>query len=134
MHDRNMADDVVVSDLVKSYGSVVALAGVSFSVGGGEIFGLLGRNGAGKTTAIECVIGLRRADRGAIQICGVDAVKSPDQVKRHIGVQLQATALQDKITPREAIKLFGSFYRRTVPGDSLLQQFFFADKAGFYFE
>src|SRR5580692_3413346 len=105
-----MADEVVVSDLAKSYGSVVALAGVSFSVGAGEIFGILGRNGAGKTTCMECVIGLRRPDRGTIQIHGIDAITNPRKIKELIGVQLQATALQDKITPREALKLFASFY------------------------
>ena len=69
---------VEVSDLVKRYGTVEAVRGVSFSVASGEIVGLLGPNGAGKTSALECVIGLRQADGGSIRVCGIDArVKWP---------------------------------------------------------
>jgi ABC-2 type transport system ATP-binding protein len=130
----SMADEVVVSDLAKSYGSVVALAGVSFSIGAGEIFGILGRNGAGKTTCVECVIGLRRSDRGAIQIHGIDAIANPRKIKELIGVQLQATALQDKITPREALKLFASFYPRSDSIDSLIERFLLTEKADAHFD
>jgi ABC-2 type transport system ATP-binding protein len=129
-----MADEVVVSDLAKNYGSIVALAGVSFSVGAGEIFGILGRNGAGKTTCIECVIGLRRADRGVIHIHGIDATANPRKIKELIGVQLQATALQEKITPREALKLFASFYPRSDFVESLIERFFLMDKADSHFD
>ena len=124
-----MPDEVIVSDLVKHYASVGALNGVSFSVEQGRIFGLLGRNGAGKTTAIECIVGLRRPDRGSAIVHGIDAIQSPHRARQFIGVQLQATALQDKITPREALRLFASFHKTSVPADSLIERFFLAEKA-----
>ena len=102
---------VVVRDLRKRYGDVQAARGVSFEIADGEIFGLLGPNGSGKTTTLECIIGLREPDAGAIEVCGIDARRHPRDVKQKIGAALQTTALQDKITPREALTLFGSFYR-----------------------
>jgi ABC-2 type transport system ATP-binding protein len=98
-----MRSKLLVHNLQKSYGDHQAVRGVSFEVGEGEILGLLGPNGAGKTSTLECVIGLRRPDAGRIELCGIDALAHPEQVKQLIGAQLQATALQDKITPREAI-------------------------------
>jgi ABC-2 type transport system ATP-binding protein len=103
-----MGVKVRVHDLRKRYGDVEAARGVSFEIEDGEIFGLLGPNGAGKTTTIECVIGLRDPDGGDIEVCGIDARRRPREVKQHIGAALQTTALQDKITPREALTLFGS--------------------------
>jgi len=103
--------------------------GVSLDVAGGEIFGLLGPNGAGKTTTIECILGLRLPDSGAITIGGIDAIAHPEKVKQLIGAQLQATALQDKITPREALKFFGAFYRDAVKPDQLIERFSLQEKA-----
>ncbi len=115
---------VAVRDLTKSYGGVEGARGVSFEIGDGEIFGLLGPNGAGKTTTVECVIGLREPDGGTIEVCGIDARRRPREVKEKIGAALQTTALQDKITPREALALFGSFYQRRVDPASLLERFY----------
>jgi ABC-2 type transport system ATP-binding protein len=129
-----MAHDVVASDLTKHYGETIALAGVSFSVGEGEIFGLLGRNGAGKTTAIECIVGLRNCDSGSVQLCGVNALQNRRQASELIGVQLQATALQDKITPREALGLFASFYARPAKVGELIERFGLAEKADAAFD
>ena len=120
---------VVVRDLVKRYGGVAAVAGVGFEASGGEIFGLLGPNGAGKTSTLECVVGLRRPDAGSVHVCGIDAAEQPAEVKQRIGVQLQATALQDKITPREALRLFASFYRRAAAVETLIGRFSLAEKA-----
>ena len=103
-----MSAQVVVQDLEKRYGGVHAARGVSFEIEDGEIFGLIGPNGAGKTTTLECVIGLREPDAGRIEICGIDARRHPREVKQRIGAALQTTALQARITPREALKLFGS--------------------------
>jgi ABC-2 type transport system ATP-binding protein len=125
---------LVVRDLVKRYGAVEAAAGVSFEVGAGEVFGLLGKNGAGKTTTLECILGLRRPDSGTILVGGIDAVAHPDQVKLLIGAQLQATALQDKITPREALRFFASFYRTAANPDDLIEQFGLGEKADAPFE
>ena len=110
-----MAGKLVVRDLIKRYGDFKAVRGVSFDVAAGEIFGLLGPNGAGKTSAVECIVGLRKPDGGSIELCGIDALLHPEQVKERIGVALQSTALQDKITPREALALFRSFYAKRVP-------------------
>jgi ABC-2 type transport system ATP-binding protein len=123
-----MAEKVVVRDLRKRYGDVDAVRGVSLDVAEGEILGLLGPNGAGKTSTVECVIGLRRPDEGSIEICGIDAIHHPERVKQFVGAQLQATALQDKITPREAIGLFASFYDEPAGVDELLERFQLRDK------
>ena len=125
---------VAVRDLTKSYGGVEGARGVSFEIGDGEIFGLLGPNGAGKTTTVECVIGLREPDGGTIEVCGIDARRRPREVKEKIGAALQTTALQDKITPREALALFGSFYQRRVDPASLLERFTLSDKADVAFD
>jgi ABC-2 type transport system ATP-binding protein len=120
---------VIVRDLHKRYGEVHAANGVSFEIQDGEIFGLLGPNGSGKTTTVECVLGLREPDTGDIEVCGVDARRRPQVVKQKIGAVLQTIALQDKITPREALSLFASFYHATADPAQLLQRFALADKA-----
>src|SRR5215213_4599475 len=129
-----MAAHVNVRDLRKSYDGVEAVRGVSFTVEPGEIFGLLGPNGAGKTTTVECLIGLREPDGGELEVCGLDARKHPREVKQKIGVALQSTALQDKITPREALRMFGSFYRDRVSPEALLRRFDLQEKADARFE
>jgi ABC-2 type transport system ATP-binding protein len=125
---------VVVRDLEKRYGDVHAARGVSFEIEDGEIFGLLGPNGAGKTTTLECVVGLRVPDSGHIEICGIDARRHPRDVKQRIGATLQTTALQGRITPREALRLFGSFYRVHAEPDALLERFALAEKADAAFD
>jgi ABC-2 type transport system ATP-binding protein len=114
---------VEVDGLVKRYGVVEAVRGVSFAVAQGEIVGLLGPNGAGKTSTLECVIGLRRADAGNISVCGVDARRDTAAMRERIGVQLQATALPEQIRVREALALFASFYRRSVAPATLIERF-----------
>jgi len=129
-----MALALSIQNLVKSYGHVQAVRGVSFEVRAGEIFGLLGPNGAGKTSTIECIIGLRKPDGGAISVCGLDSLRHPREMKQRIGVALQATALPDKITPREALKLFASFYRNPADPDDLIRRFSLGEKANAKFE
>jgi ABC-2 type transport system ATP-binding protein len=120
---------VIVRDLHKRYEDVLAAQGVSFEILDGEIFGLLGPNGSGKTTTLECVIGLRQPDSGHIEVCGMDARVHPKAVKQKIGAVLQTIALQDKITPREALTLFGSFYHTTTSSSDLLERFALGGKA-----
>ena len=124
-----MPAKVSIRDLRKSYGGVEAVRGVTFEIQDGEIFGMLGPNGAGKTSTLECVIGLREPDGGEIDVCGIDARKHPQEVKQRIGAALQTTSLQDKITAREALQLFGSFYRHRVPAADLLKRFSLEEKA-----
>jgi ABC-2 type transport system ATP-binding protein len=124
-----MSSALIVRDLCKSYGSIPAVQDVSLDVAGGEIFGLLGPNGAGKTTTLECILGLRLPDSGSVDVEGIDAIAHPETVKQLIGAQLQATALQDKITPREALKFFGAFYRDAIKPDQLIERFSLSEKA-----
>jgi len=125
---------VVVRNLMKSYGGIDVVRGVSFAIEKGEIFGLLGPNGAGKTTTLECLIGLREPDGGDLEVCGLDARRQLPAVKQKIGVALQTTALQDKITPREALNLFGSFYEERAATQTLLERFALTEKADARFE
>jgi ABC-2 type transport system ATP-binding protein len=120
---------VSVRDLRKRYGPVEAVRGISFEIQRGEIFGLLGPNGAGKTTTIECILGLRKPDAGTIEIAGLDARRDPAAVRERVGAALQTTALHDRITPREALRLFSSFYRRPVDPERLLERFSLTGKA-----
>lgn len=119
---------VEVNGLIKRYGTVEAVRGLSFSVAQGEIVGLLGPNGAGKTSALECVIGLRQADGGTISVCGVDARTDTAVMRERIGVQLQATALPEQIRVREALRLFASFYHRSVAPAVLIERFNLGEK------
>ena len=120
---------VVVRELRKQYDGTRAVDGVSFEIARGEIFGLLGPNGAGKTTTVECVIGLREPDSGVVEVCGIDARRQPREVKQKIGATLQSTALQDKITPREALALYGGFYASRSAPQVLLDRFALSEKA-----
>jgi ABC-2 type transport system ATP-binding protein len=129
-----MAARVIVRDLRKRYGSVEALRGVSFEVNEGEIFGLLGPNGAGKTTTVECIVGLREPDEGSIELLGIDARRKPAEVREKIGAALQTTSLQDKITPREALQVFGAFYRERAGTQALLERFALTEKADAAFD
>jgi ABC-2 type transport system ATP-binding protein len=120
---------ILVGDLAKRYGPVPAVQGVSFEVAPGEIFGLLGLNGAGKTTIIECLLGLREPDAGSITLAGIDVRAHPGEARHRVGAQLQFAALQDKITPRQALRLFASFYPGAARPTELLAQFNLAAKA-----
>ena len=128
------AAHVAVRQLSKRYGRVHALDDVGFEIQSGEIFGLLGPNGAGKTTALECLVGLRKPDAGEIFVGEIDVRRAPQEARQQIGVALQSTALQDKITPREALELFGAFYRESVPPAALLERFALREKADAPFE
>jgi ABC-2 type transport system ATP-binding protein len=99
-------DAIRVDGLRKRYGDLVAVDGVSFRVAEGEIFGLLGPNGSGKTTTVECLQGLRRADEGRLDVFGRDPRTDPRGVRRLIGSQLQESALPDRIKVWEALRLF----------------------------
>ncbi|MET7832511.1 ABC transporter ATP-binding protein [Micromonospora sediminicola] len=111
---------IEVEHLHKRYGDTVAVDDVSFTVEQGEIFGVLGRNGAGKTTAVECVQGLRRADRGTVRVLGLDPVRDRTEVRQRVGAQLQESQLPDKLRVREALDLYRSFYRNRADIDELL--------------
>ena len=124
---------IVVEHIFKRYGNIVAVNDVSFTIDAGEIFGMVGPNGAGKTTTIEIIEGLRRPDKGMVRVLGLDPQRDGYALRQRIGVQLQSTALYDKIRVREALKLFASFYPRRVDIDELLDVLALQDKANSYF-
>jgi ABC-2 type transport system ATP-binding protein len=123
-----MSAVVIVKNLTKRYGQLVAVNDVSFSIEQGEIFGLLGPNGAGKTTTVEMIEGLRKPDSGSIEVCGIDALKELGKIKEIIGVQLQTTTLYDKIRVKEVIELFGGYYQKSLPTNQILEEVSLTDK------
>ena len=107
-----MREVIEAQGLGKNYGPLIAVKDVSFEVAEGEIFGFLGPNGAGKTTIVECLQGLRQADSGKLRVLGFDPRTEKQALRRHIGSQLQESALPDRIKVWEALDLFNSF----IPG------------------
>src|SRR5262249_46554006 len=110
------AAGVRVSGIRQTDGATVALDDISFEVPPGEIFGLIGPNGAGKTTTLECVEGLRKPDRGTIQVLDLDPFHDRRTLQNRIGVQLQEAQLQKRIKVWEAVDLWASLYRANVDG------------------
>ena len=110
-----------VENLRKTYGHVVAVDDVSFDVRRGEIFGILGSNGAGKTTTVEILQGLRARTGGRVEVLGRDPGRETDRVRRHIGSQLQAAALPDRLRVVEAIRLFGRLHDEPVDVDGKIE-------------
>jgi ABC-2 type transport system ATP-binding protein len=100
----------VVNDLVKTYGTLRAVDGVSFTVAAGEFFGILGPNGAGKTTTLEIVEGVREADAGSVRLLGRSPWPRDPGLLARIGVQLQSSAFFDKLTAAEQLETFGALY------------------------
>ena len=118
---------VEVTGLRKTYGEKVAVADVGFTVHEGEIFGILGPNGAGKTTTVEMIAGLRTGDAGSVRVRGLDPWTEPAALTRVLGIQLQESKLQEKITAREALQLWSSFYDDPVPWAPLAERLGLSD-------
>ena len=114
---------IQVENLVKRYGSVRAVDGVSFAVDEAEIFGMLGPNGAGKTTTVEIIEGLRTADAGKVSVLGMDMSRAPEKVKQEMGIQLQAPSILPLLTVEEVLDTFAGFFRRSLPVGELLDRF-----------
>lgn len=110
-----MTDKIVIraEGLTKQFGDFVATDHVSFEVHEGEIFGFLGANGAGKTTAMRMLCGLSQPSDGKATVAGFDVAKEHEQVKRHIGYMSQKFSLYDDLTVEENLKLFGGIYGMT---------------------
>ncbi|HWP37138.1 MAG TPA: ABC transporter ATP-binding protein [Gemmatimonadales bacterium] len=107
--------------LVKRYGAVTAVQGLDLDVRAGECFGLLGPNGAGKTTTVEVLQGLLPADEGDVEILGLRWDRDERELRERMGSQLQETKLGEKLTVRETITLFRSFYRRGASVEDVLE-------------
>src|SRR5947207_10899161 len=112
---------VSCTSLVKRYGDVVAVDGLSFVVNRGECFGLLGPNGAGKTTTIEILEGLLEPDAGEVEVLGLTWKAHQRELRQRLGVQLQETQFGEKLTVEETLRLFRSFYHRGRTLDDLLR-------------
>ena len=123
-----MADPVIkVKDFSKIYGQLTAVDGISFEVERGEIFGLLGSNGAGKTSTLECLEGLRVPDGGSLQIMDIDPTHQSRWLRNLIGVQLQTSSLPESIRLEEAMKFFCA-YHEVTPRFDLLDRFGLKEK------
>jgi ABC-2 type transport system ATP-binding protein len=101
---------IEVDGLAKSYGDLRAVDGVSFTVAEGEFFGILGPNGAGQTTTLELVEGIRRPDAGSVLVLGEPVWPRNARLLPRLGVQLQASAFFEKLTAREQLETFGALY------------------------
>lgn len=121
-------NSVEASGLTKRYGDTVALDDVSFEVRAGEVFGIVGANGAGKTTLVECVAGLRRPDLGHLRVLGLDPRRDAQTLRRHVGIHLQQSSLQDSLRVWEALDLYASFYKSPADWNSLIERWGLADK------
>jgi ABC-2 type transport system ATP-binding protein len=117
-------------DLRKTYdGKVEAVRGLSLAIQGGECFGLLGPNGAGKTTTIEILEGLLAPTSGEVTILGHTWQKNSREVREWMGISLQETRLSEKLTVRETIQLFASFYSEPRSADEVLDDLQLGEKA-----
>ena len=112
---------ISIKNLVKNYGSFAAVKGISFDVQRGEIFGLLGQNGAGKSTTLEIIETLREKTSGEVIVNGFNLDKDPDQIKKIIGVQLQTSGFYPNLRLVELIGLFAGLYNRKVNPMDLLK-------------
>ena len=110
MKENNGKYVVSVKDLTKKFGSFTAVDKISFDVTGGEIFGFLGANGAGKTTAIKMLIGLSKPTSGFAKVAGYDVTKDPEKVKYKIGYMSQKFSLYDDLKVFENIRLYAGIY------------------------
>ncbi len=121
-------------ELTRTFGTFTAVNAISFEVHRGEVFGFLGANGAGKTTAIRMLTGLLAPSGGEAQVAGFDIKHEPARVRERIGYMSQRFSLYDDLTVRENIRLYGGIYGLSdaeiaARGDRLLDQLSFADNA-----
>jgi len=105
-----VSDIIVAEGLVKKYGDVVALDGLDLRVPEGTVYGLLGPNGAGKTTAVRILTTLLEPDAGTASVDGFNVVKQPNAVRRVIGLTGQYAAVDEYLTGRENLRMFGDLY------------------------
>lgn len=120
---------ITVKNLVRKYGELLAVNDLSFEVRKGEVFGLLGPNGAGKTTTLEILETLRPKTSGEVQIAGLNLDRDALQIKRIIGVQLQAAGYYPNLSLRELLELFKGLYNSATDPLELLELVDLTEKA-----
>ncbi len=125
-----MAAAIQTRDLRKTYdGKVEAVRGLNLEIETGECFGLLGANGAGKPTTLEILEGLLTPTHGELFVLGYSWRENPRELREWLGISLQETRLSEKLTVRETIELFSSFYRQPRPAREVLEQLQLEEKA-----
>lgn len=123
-----MQEIIKAQKLTKSYGNLFAVKDVSLSVMRGMVFGLLGANGAGKSTTLECILGTKRADEGTVSILGENPTKNRKKLFEKIGVQFQESSYQDQITVAELCEVTASLYQKAADHFELLERFGIGNK------
>lgn len=123
-----MSDIIKVDNLSKSYGQLKAVNNLSFSVKKGSVFGLLGANGAGKSTAIECILGTKQFDNGDISILGLNPKIDRKHLFEMVGVQFQEANYQENIRVGELCEVTASLYKKPADYKELLLKFGISDK------
>lgn len=123
---------IVVKNLTKKYGGYTAVDNLSFCVRKGEVFGLLGANGAGKSSAIECILGTKKMDSGEVGILGLNPIKQRTALFERVGVQFQEASYQELIKAEELCEITASVYKAPRDYESLLDEFGIADKRKAY--
>ena len=122
---------IEIEGLSKHYGATRALSNISLNIERGGVVGLLGPNGAGKTTLVETLEGLCSPSSGRVRVLGLDPAREARLLRERIGVQLQSTAIPMELTPVETLRLFRSFFSRSLAPMELLTRVGLADKAKF---
>ncbi|ODU55697.1 MAG: ABC transporter [Clostridium sp. SCN 57-10] len=123
-----MEDIIKVEHLSKSYGTLKAVNDFSFSVKPGTVFGLLGANGSGKSTTIDCVLGTKKASSGVVSILGMNPTTNRKKLFEQVGVQFQESFYQENIRVGELCEVTASLYKKTADYKNLLAKFGVDDK------
>ena len=106
-----MEDVIKVKNLSKSYGNLKAVDDFTFLVKRGTVFGLLGANGAGKSTTIDCVLGTKKADSGVVSVLGMNPTTNRKELFEQVGVQFQESHYQENIKVGELCEVTASLYK-----------------------
>lgn len=120
-HTQTEGLAIEVRDLRKAYGEVDAVRGVSFEVARGEVFCLLGPNGAGKTSIVEILEGYRTRTQGDVRVLGLDPARGERELHERVGIVLQESGLQNDLTVRELVEMYGRYHVRRRPVDEVIE-------------
>lgn len=123
---------IAVKNLTKRYGNYVAVDNLSLKVRKGEVFGLLGANGAGKSSTLECILGTKKPDSGEVSILGMNPIKERRKVFERVGVQFQGPKYQELIKVEELCEMTAAVYKKPQSYESLLNDFGIGDKKKAY--